>query len=86
MVQVYYLLATVDGSRRLTHVNVTANPAGEWTLQQLREAITEGRHRHLIHDRDRIYSSQLDNSIEALGLKVLRSPIASPKPIRSANA
>lgn len=63
----------------MAHVNVTANPTAEWTLQQLREAIAEDRYRHLIHDRDRIYSRQLDESIEALGLEVLRSPIASPK-------
>jgi hypothetical protein len=26
-------------SRRILHVNVTAHPTAEWTLQQLREAI-----------------------------------------------
>ena len=34
---------------------------------------------NLIHDRERIYSRHLDASIEALGLKVLRSPVAAPK-------
>jgi putative transposase len=82
----YVFVVIEHGTRRLAHVNVTANPTGEWTLQQLREAITEDCHRHPIHDRDRIYSRQLNDSIEALGLEVLRSPIASPKPIRSANA
>ncbi len=75
----YVFVVIEHGTRRLAHVNVTANPTAEWTLQQLREAITEDRHRHLIHDRDRIYSTQLDDSIEALGLEVLRSPVASPK-------
>jgi len=37
------------------------------------------RHRHLIHDRDQIFSTHLDNSLEALGLEMLRSPVASPK-------
>jgi len=36
-------------------------------------------HEYLIHDRDAIYARHLDSSIRALGLKVLRSPIASPK-------
>ena len=64
----------------MAHVNVTACPTAEWTLRQLREAIgQDSSDRHLVHDRDRIYSKQLDDSIEALGLKVLRSPIASPK-------
>ena len=82
----YVFVVIEHGTRRLAHVNVTAHPTAEWTLQQLREAFTEDRHRHLIHDRDRIYSRLLDDSIEALGLSVLRSPVAVPKPIPFANA
>src|SRR5215471_14379830 len=75
----YVFVVIEHGTRRLAHLNVTAQPSAEWTLQQLREALTEDRHQHLLHDRDRIYSRQLDESIKALGLRVLRSPIASPK-------
>ena len=75
----YVFVVIEHGTRRLAHLNVTAQPSAEWTLQQLREALSEDRHRHLIHDRDRIYSRQLDESIKALGVRVLRSPIASPK-------
>ena len=68
------------GTRRLAHVNVTANPSADWTLQQLRAVVgEEGAHQYLIHDRDKIFSKRLDESIGALGMKVLRSPIASPK-------
>ncbi len=67
------------GRRRLAHVNVTANPTAEWTLQQLREAVGyEGGYRYLIHDRDSIYARHLDESIKALGLKVLKSPPRCP--------
>jgi hypothetical protein len=38
----------------------------------------------LIHDRDSIFAKSLDESIERLGLKVLKSPLHSP--MRSANA
>ena len=38
-----------------------------------------GGHRYLIHDRDRIFAKHLDDSIRALGVEVLRSPVASPK-------
>ena len=75
----YVFVVIEHGTRRLTHINVTAHPSAEWALQQLREAFREDRHRHLIHNRDRIYSTQLDDSIETLGLEVLRSPVASPK-------
>jgi transposase InsO family protein len=62
-------------------VNVTAHPSAEWTLQQLREVIADndGRNKYLIHDRDAIFATHLDGSIGALGVEVLRSPIASPK-------
>jgi transposase InsO family protein len=68
------------GGRRLAHVNVTAHPTADWTLQQLREVVWyEGIHRYLIHDRDQIFAKHLDESIRALGIEVLRSPVASPK-------
>ena len=45
----YVLVVIEHGRRRLAHVNVTANPTAEWTLQQLREAVGEGEgHRCLI--------------------------------------
>ena len=75
----YVFVVIEHGTRRLAHLNVTANPTAGWTLQQLRQAFSADGYRHLIHDRDRIYSKHLDASIEALGLKVLRSPVASPK-------
>ena len=68
------------GTRRLAHVNVTAHPSASWTLQQLREVIGDAEsHKYLIHDRDAIFAKHLDDSIRALGVEVLRSPVASPK-------
>jgi len=68
------------GTRRLKHVNVTANPPVEWTLQQLREVIGyDLGHKYLIHDRDRISARRLDDSVNAMGIEILRSSIASPK-------
>ena len=65
-------------TRRLSHVNVTANPNADWTLQQLREVVGNGGgYRYLIHDQDRIFAKHLDASIRALGVQVLRSSVAS---------
>jgi putative transposase len=76
----YVFVVIEHGTRRLAHVNVTAHPSADWTLQQLREVVGNGAgHRYLIHDRDRIFAKHLDDSIKALGVKVLRSPLASPK-------
>jgi putative transposase len=76
----YVFVVIEHGTRRLAHINVTANPTADWTLQQLREVVGNGGgHRYLIHDRDQIFARHLDDSIRALGVKVLRSPVASPK-------
>src|SRR5438876_11918883 len=76
----YVFVVIEHSTRRLTHINVTANPNADWTLQQLREVVgNRGGHRYLIHDRDRIFAKRLDDSIRALGTEVLRSPMASPK-------
>jgi transposase InsO family protein len=76
----YVFVVIEHGTRRLAHVNVTSNPSAAWTPQQLREVVGYDRaHRYLIHDRDRIFAKHLDESIRALGIEVLRSPVASPK-------
>jgi hypothetical protein len=50
------------------HSNVTAHPTAQWTLQQLREAVGyEERSKYLLHDRDAIFSAELDESIRRLG-------------------
>ena len=76
-----YVFVVIDhGARRLLHLNVTSHPTAAWTLQQFREALGyEDRYRYLIHDRDSIFAKSLDESIERLGLKVLKSPPRSPK-------
>jgi putative transposase len=77
----YVFVVIAHGTRRLVNVNVTAHPSADWTLQQLREVIgsNDGQNKYLIHDRDRIFAKHLDDSIRALGVEVLRSPVASPK-------
>jgi putative transposase len=79
--RVLYVFVVIEhGARRLLHLNVTAHPTAAWTLQQLREALGyEDRYRYLIHDRDAIFAKSLDESIGRLGLKVLKSPLRSPK-------
>jgi putative transposase len=76
----YVLVVIEHRSRRLIHYNVTTHPNATWTLQQLREAVGyEEQYRFLIHDRDGIFSGQLDESIRALGIRVLKSAPHSPK-------
>jgi putative transposase len=73
----YVFVVIEHRSRRLIHCNVTAHTSAAWTLQQLREAVGfEDQHAYL---RDSIFAQHLDESIERLGVKVLRSPPRSPK-------
>jgi putative transposase len=75
----YVFVVIEHASRRLLHVNVTASPTAEWTLQQLREALpADHGYRFLIHDRDSIFSRALDQSIRHLGLNVLKTPVRTP--------
>jgi transposase InsO family protein len=68
------------GSRRLLHCKVTAHPTAGWTLQQFREAIpSDHGYRFLIHDRDTIFSEEVDEHLQAFGLKILRTPVQAPK-------
>ena len=76
----YVFVVIEHGTRRLAHVNVTTQPSAAWTLQQLREVIADADdYKYLIHDRDSIFARHLDDSIRALGVEVLRSPLSSPK-------
>ena len=67
------------GTRRILHHNVTGHPTAEWTLEQFREALPgEHPYRFVIHDRDSIFSKQLDEAVTDLGARVLRTPVRAP--------
>jgi transposase InsO family protein len=76
----YIFVIMEHATRRILHSNVTAHPTAAWTLQQLREAIpADHSYRFLIHDRDTIFSRDLDQNISHLGLRVLKTPPQSPQ-------
>lgn len=79
--RILYVFVVIEhAGRRLLHVNVTAYPTAKWTLQQLRAAIPANHgYRFLIHDRDSIFSRDLDRSIRNLGLRVLTTPPQAPQ-------
>src|SRR5262249_24119074 len=79
--RVLYVFVIMEvGTRRILHCNVTEHPTARWTMQQLREAIpSDHTYRFLIHDRDSTFSEEMDEAVEALGLKVLRTPVRAPQ-------
>lgn len=76
-----YLFVIMEvGTRRILHHNVTAHPTADWTLQQFREALSgDHSYRFLIHDRDSIFSKELDQAVTDMGVRVLRTPVRAPK-------
>jgi hypothetical protein len=60
----YVFVVIEHASRRLLHVNVTAHPTVQWTMQQFREAIpADHTYRKLIHDRDAIFAKDVDQGV-----------------------
>jgi transposase InsO family protein len=78
--RVLYIFVIIEhASRKLLHVNVTAHPTAEWTIQQFREAIpADHPYRILIHDRDTIFSKAVDQSVSHIGLRVIKTPVRTP--------
>jgi len=73
-------------TRRIRHWNVTAHPIAEWTAQQFRMLLSgDNPHRIRIHDRDSIYSAQVDRTITAMGLTILEARRGRREPMRFAN-
>jgi transposase InsO family protein len=80
--QILYVFLILElGSRRIRHCNVTAHPTAEWALQQFRDDLSDERHyRFVIHERDSIFSAELDQELkEGFGLRVLITPPQAPK-------
>src|SRR5215813_9437123 len=77
---VYVLVIMEIGTRGASFTSTTQHSTANWTLQQFRECVTgdEG-YKFVIHDRDSIYSRELDSSLRMLGLRVLRTPYRSPQ-------
>jgi putative transposase len=76
----YVFVVMEHASRRILHINVTKYPTAHWTMQQLRDAIpADHGYRFLIHDRDCIFSQQLNQQVRHLGLRILKTPARSPQ-------
>jgi putative transposase len=76
----YVFVVMQLGTRRILHHNVTDHPTAEWTLQQFREALPDDHpYRFVIHDRDSIFSQELDKGVTALGVRVVRTPVRAPQ-------
>jgi transposase InsO family protein len=77
---VYVFIVLEIGTRRLVHWNVTEHHTAAGGVQQFCTCITdESAHRVVVHDRDRTYSKGVDTALRAMGLRVLKTPVAVPQ-------
>jgi hypothetical protein len=78
-----YVLFCIELSTRRVHLaGVTAHPDSAWVTQPARNLAIEERLsgvRFLLRDRDATFSGPLDDVLRAEGLRVMRTPIRSPR-------
>jgi putative transposase len=81
----YYVLFVIEIDRRRVHLlGVTANPNGSWVTQVARnfasDLESDGRHfRFFIRDRDTKFTASFDTVLASIGIKTIRTPVASPR-------
>ena len=76
---VYVWFVIGHDRRRILHVDVTANPSSAWVIQQLREAFPFGTApRHVIFDRDAIFSAHVVSTMTSFGIQPARTAWKSP--------
>ena len=82
--RLYVLVFIEHGTRRMHLGGVTANPTGEWTVQQARNlALTLGDRfgnmRFLIRDRGSNFTQSFDAVFQANGTRILRTAVQAPR-------
>jgi putative transposase len=78
-----YVLFFIElSTRRVYLAGVSAHPRSAWVTQQARNLVIEDRlaeTRFLIRDRDAKFSGPFDEVFRCEGVRVIRTPIRSPK-------
>jgi putative transposase len=82
--RLYVLVFIEHGTRRMHLGGVTANPAGEWTVQQARNlALSLDERfediRFLIRDRGSNFTTSFDAVFQAAGASILRTAVQAPR-------
>ena len=82
--RIYVLVFIEHGTRRMHLAGVTANPTGEWTVQQARNlALGLGERfediKFLIRDRGSNFTASFDAVFQAAGTRILRTAVQAPR-------
>jgi transposase InsO family protein len=75
----FVLVVLAHSRRKVLHFNVTENPTGQWTAQQLVEAFPwRTAPKYLLRDRDAIYGSAFQRRVQSMGIEQVVSAPRSP--------
>src|SRR6266853_397133 len=82
--RLYVLVFIEHGTRRMHLGGVTANPTGEWTVQQARNlSLTLGERfeniKFLIRDRGSNFTASFDAVFQAAGARIVRTAVRAPR-------
>jgi putative transposase len=82
--RLYVLVFIEHGTRRMHLGGVTANPTGEWTVQQARNlAMSFGERfegiKFLLRDRGSNFTASFDAVFQAAGARILRTAVQAPR-------
>jgi putative transposase len=78
--RVYVFVILDIASRQVVNWNLTRHPTAEWTIQQFRNGLPiDGPYRFLVHDRDDIFAPAVDDALDAMSLRVLKTPVRTPQ-------
>ena len=82
--RLYVLVFIEHGTRRMHLGGVTANPTGEWTVQQARNlALSLGERfediKFLLRDRGSNFTASFDAVFQAAGARVVRTAVQAPR-------